>query len=67
MTDKPTQCRECYRVGQCSEHLCWFMSQGFHLVEREEYQALVTDPQYRCERCRLTAHRPENLCVPARR
>ena len=46
------------------EHLCYIISQGFHLTDEQEYQALVEDVKYRCARCHRTAKSDSNLCVP---
>jgi len=47
-----------------SEHLCYIISQGFHLTDEQEYEALVEDANFTCERCRRTAKSADNLCVP---
>jgi hypothetical protein len=47
-----------------TEHLCYIMSQGFHLTDKQEYRALVEEPKYRCDHCRRTAKSAANLCVP---
>lgn len=30
------------------EHLCYIVSQGFHLSDAEEYNAIVKDPKFKC-------------------
>jgi hypothetical protein len=55
--------REC-RTGVHTEHLCYIMSQGFHLANKQEYGALVEEPKYRCNHCGRTAKRDTSLCVP---
>ena len=47
-----------------SEHLCYIISQGFHLSDVQQYNVLVEEPEYRCDRCGRTAKRDANLCVP---
>jgi len=47
-----------------NEHLCYIRSQGFHLTNEQEYNALVEDVKYMCERCYRTARNGDNLCVP---
>jgi hypothetical protein len=47
-----------------TEHLCYIISQGFHLTEEHEYRALVENPEYRCDRCGRRARSDGNLCVP---
>ena len=46
------------------EHLCYIVSQGLHLTDEEGYQALVSDPQFRCGHCSRTARTRNNLCIP---
>ena len=48
-----------------SEHLCYIVSQGFHLTEVQQYKALVAEPKYRCGRCGREARSSGNLCIPA--
>ncbi|MDT8301721.1 MAG: hypothetical protein RQ760_09580 [Sedimentisphaerales bacterium] len=47
-----------------SEHLCYIISQGFHLANEQEYNALVEDVRYICNHCNRTARSADNLCVP---
>jgi hypothetical protein len=46
------------------EHLCYIVSQGFHLADEQSYLALVTDPKFRCGHCGRQAAHDRNLCVP---
>ncbi len=46
------------------DHLCYFVSQGFHITEEEEYNWLVSDPKFKCKRCGRVARCAENLCLP---
>ena len=46
------------------EHLCYLMSQGFHLSDAEEFNALTDDPGFRCDRCGRKAKADTSLCVP---
>ncbi len=46
------------------EHLCYLMSQGFHLSDAEEFNALTDDPKFCCDRCGRKANADTNLCVP---
>ncbi|MHC4105130.1 MAG: hypothetical protein ACYSR9_09330 [Planctomycetota bacterium] len=46
------------------EHLCYIISQGFHLTDEQEYRTLVEDVKYVCDRCDRTAKSDTNLCVP---
>ena len=47
-----------------TEHLCYIISQGFHLAGEHEYIALVENPEYRCDRCGRRAKSDDNVCVP---
>jgi hypothetical protein len=51
-------------TGDHSEHLCYLMSQGFHLSDEQEFKMLIEDAQYRCDRCGRYAKSDANLCVP---
>ena len=46
------------------EHLCYIISQGFHLTDEQEYRTLVEDAKYTCGHCHRTAKSDANLCVP---
>lgn len=46
------------------EHLCFIISQGFHLTDEQEYKALIEVANYKCARCHRTAKSDANLCVP---
>ncbi len=47
-----------------SKHLCYIISQGFHLSGEREYKALIEDPQFKCEHCGRVANSDKNLCEP---
>jgi hypothetical protein len=47
-----------------SQHLCYFISQGFHLTDDEKYKALVSDPEFKCQHCGCVANSDKNLCEP---
>jgi hypothetical protein len=47
-----------------SKHLCYIVSQGFHLTNAEEYNALIKDPEFKCQHCRRSAKSADNLCKP---
>ena len=49
---------------QHKQHLCYFVSQGFHLTDEQEYKALVENPQFLCQHCGRTAKCKESLCEP---
>ena len=46
------------------QHLCYFVSQGFHLTDEREYKMLVENSQFMCQHCGRTARCKENLCKP---
>ena len=47
-----------------TQHLCYMVSQGFNLSDEAEYQALVKDPQFKCQKCGRLAKSEINLCKP---
>ena len=47
-----------------TEHLCYMVSQGFHLSDKEGYEVLVKDPKFKCEHCGRVANNDKNLCRP---
>lgn len=47
-----------------NQHLCYLVSQGFNLSDKEEYQSLLSEPAYKCGKCKLPAHSDKNLCMP---
>lgn len=46
------------------DHLCYIISQGFHLSDRKNYLALIKSPKFRCKHCNRQAVSDINLCVP---
>ena len=46
------------------EHLCYIISQGFHLSEPQEYETLVKEPHFKCKHCKRVANSDKNLCEP---
>jgi len=51
-------------IDSHTEHLCYLLSQGFHLDDAEAYQSLVQNPRFRCSHCGLAAADWKNLCCP---
>ncbi len=51
-------------TGVHTEHLCYMVSQGFHISDEPEYKALVENALYKCHRCGRVAASDANLCVP---
>jgi ATP-dependent Clp protease ATP-binding subunit ClpC len=47
-----------------SQHLCYIISQGFHLSDEEGYKALVKAPKFKCQRCGRVVNSEKNLCKP---
>ncbi|MFC1780634.1 hypothetical protein ACFLZ8_00015 [Planctomycetota bacterium] len=45
-------------------HLCYVISQGFHLSDPQSFEAMIENPQFLCRHCSRTANSNENLCVP---
>ena len=64
MTDTKVSFDTACDVDPHSEHLCYIVSQGLHLSDAPGYQALIAEPQFRCEHCRRTARARANLCIP---
>ncbi len=56
---------ECCTGGH-SDHLCYMISQGFHLSDEQEFRILVEDAEFKCNHCGRHAKSDANLCVPAR-
>ena len=46
------------------QHLCYIISQGFHLSDEQEYRALVENAEHKCAHCGRVAKSSDNLCVP---
>ena len=49
-----------------TQHLCYIVSQGFHLSDAEKYQTLVNEPKFKCEHCGRVAKSDRNLCKPVK-
>jgi hypothetical protein len=46
------------------KHLCYLISQGFHLSDPAAFNALTSKPKYQCKHCGRKANSDKNLCVP---
>ncbi len=53
-------------TGIHTEHLCYMVSQGFHVSDEQEYNALVENAEFKCRRCGRVARNGGNLCMPVR-
>ena len=54
---------ECQSASH-TQHLYYMVSQGFHLSDKEDYEALVKDPKFKCEHCGRVANSDKSLCKP---
>ncbi len=52
--------------SQHKKHLCYFVSYGLYLSNKQEYKAMVQNPQFMCQLCGRTAASEENLCQPVK-
>jgi hypothetical protein len=62
-SEHPKANPEC-KSDEHTQHLCYFVSYGYHVDNPEEYKDLVEEPRYKCEFCGRTAHLEESLCMP---
>jgi hypothetical protein len=66
MTEKcPDHNKEC-KSDEHTEHLCYYVSQGFHFVNAEEYKWMVEEPKFKCQHCGRVARCENNLCEPVK-
>jgi len=63
--EHPQHNTEC-NSGVHTEHLCYIISQGFHLSDEQKYKVLVEYAEYKCNHCGRIAKSDANLCVPDR-
>jgi hypothetical protein len=61
--EKMTHNTEC-KSETHGENLYYIVSQGFHLSDAKEYNAIVKDPKFKCRHCGRVAHSANNLCEP---
>jgi hypothetical protein len=50
--------------GTSEERLCYIVSQGFHLADKQNYLAMTAEPKFRCDHCGKHAVSCRNLCIP---
>jgi len=63
--DAVTKTEERCDIDSHTEHLCYLLSQGFHLDDAGTFQTLIQNPRFQCGRCGLAAADRKNLCRPA--
>ena len=56
----------CNRLNTYWEHLCYLISQGFHINKPEEFEAIVRNPEFKCQHCGRVAKNAENVCEPVK-
>ena len=61
----PKHNSEC-KSGEHTKHLCYFVSQGFHYTDKEEYRTMTENPQFMCKYCGRVAKSENNLCKPVK-
>ena len=49
-----------------NQHLCYFVAQGFHLADEDEYNAMIKKPRFKCRHCGRAAGSDKNLCEPVK-
>ena len=64
MNGKKTIMQTHCNCGSHEDHLCYIISQGFHLGDEQNYLALIANPRFCCVHCGRKAARNKNLCVP---
>jgi len=47
-----------------NQHLCYFISQGFHLTDEQKYNDMVSEQRFKCRHCGRVARDANNLCEP---
>jgi hypothetical protein len=64
MNNTKIQLNTTCNTGFNEDHLCYMASQGFNLENPIQYNALIDNPDYRCNHCGRHANSQENLCKP---
>ena len=65
MAEEKTQLNREHLSELHEHHLCYIISQGFHLSDEQEYRALIENAAYKCKHCGREAKSETNLCIPA--
>ena len=55
--------KEC-KSDEHTNHLCNFVSYGYHVNNEAAYKDIVKEPRYKCYLCGRTANLEESLCNP---
>jgi len=63
VSENPKENKAC-KSDEHTQHLCYFVSYGYHVDNAEEYKELVDEPRYICHFCGRTAHLEKSLCMP---
>ena len=64
MAEIKTQTKTDCDTEQHTEHLCYMISQGFHISDAQEFHKLTENAQFSCNHCGRTAKSNINLCAP---
>ena len=64
MSEEVKQAHSACDIESHGRHLCYLISQGFHLSDEQEFKVLTEDPKFQCGHCGRQANSDVNLCVP---
>jgi hypothetical protein len=64
MADKHPKDNAVCKSDEHTKHLCYFVSSGYHLDDKQDYKDLVEEPRFLCHFCGRVAHNKESLCQP---
>ena len=64
MSEENTQHNSECKSEEHDQHLCYIISQGFHLSNEQELKNLTDNPEFKCNHCGRKANSDKNLCVP---
>ena len=64
MTRENSKHNTACKSDEHTKHLCYFVSYGYHVDNKEEYKDQVEEPRYKCHFCGRTAQLAESLCDP---